>query len=63
MLGRVVRPGSQGIPQRTLLGILLALLLLVAILATTLVYNYRWKKKQQGELVTSTVIQSLSQLW
>ncbi|XP_040850952.1 macrophage-stimulating protein receptor isoform X2 [Ochotona curzoniae] len=48
MLGRVVRPGSQGIPQRTLLGILLALLLLVAILATTLVYNYRWKKKQQG---------------
>nr|XP_051708377.1 macrophage-stimulating protein receptor isoform X2 [Oryctolagus cuniculus] len=46
-LGRVVRPGPQGIPQSTLLGVLLALLVLVAALATALIFNYRWKKKQQ----------------
>ncbi|XP_062056890.1 macrophage-stimulating protein receptor isoform X2 [Lepus europaeus] len=47
VLGRVVRPGPQGIPQSTLLGVLLALLVLVAALATALIFNYRWKRKQQ----------------
>ncbi|XP_016058256.1 PREDICTED: macrophage-stimulating protein receptor [Miniopterus natalensis] len=46
ILGRVMRPGSEGVSQRTLLGVLLALVLLVTILAVALVFNYRWKKQQ-----------------
>ncbi|KAF6100254.1 macrophage stimulating 1 receptor [Phyllostomus discolor] len=46
-LGRVVRRGSEGIPQRTVLGILLALALLVVVLAAALVFNYR-RRKQLG---------------
>ncbi|XP_045386153.1 macrophage-stimulating protein receptor isoform X3 [Lemur catta] len=45
-LGRVVRQGPEGVPQSTLLGILLALLLLVAALVTVLVFNY-WRRKKQ----------------
>lgn len=51
ILGRVVQQARQRFPQRTLLGVLLALLLLVAVLATTLVFNYR-RKKQLGEFST-----------
>ncbi|XP_058415018.1 macrophage-stimulating protein receptor isoform X9 [Diceros bicornis minor] len=47
ILGRVVRPGPERVPQRTLLGVLLALFLLVAVLATALVFNYQ-RKKQLG---------------
>ena len=39
----------EGIPRRTILGVLLALALLVVVLATALVFNYRWRK-QLGEL-------------
>uniref|UniRef100_A0A8C9GDW2 Hepatocyte growth factor receptor n=1 Tax=Piliocolobus tephrosceles TaxID=591936 RepID=A0A8C9GDW2_9PRIM len=46
ILGRVVWPGPDGVPQSTLLGILLPLLLLVAALATALVFSYWWQKKQ-----------------
>ncbi|XP_054202582.1 macrophage-stimulating protein receptor isoform X22 [Homo sapiens] len=46
ILGRVVRPGPDGVPQSTLLGILLPLLLLVAALATALVFSYWWRRKQ-----------------
>lgn len=49
ILGRVVRPGPEGVPQRLLLGVLLALLLLVAVLAAALIFNYR-RRKQLGEL-------------
>ncbi|KAF6313165.1 macrophage stimulating 1 receptor [Rhinolophus ferrumequinum] len=45
ILGRVVRSGSGGVSQRTLWGVLLALLLLVTILATALFFNY-WRRKQ-----------------
>ncbi|XP_045056070.2 macrophage-stimulating protein receptor isoform X2 [Desmodus rotundus] len=45
ILGRVVRPGLEGIPRRTILGVLLALALLVVVLATALVFNYRWRKQ------------------
>ncbi|KAF0875081.1 RON protein, partial [Crocuta crocuta] len=45
ILGRVVRPAPEGVPQRLLLGVLLALLLLVAALATALIFNY-WRRKQ-----------------
>ncbi|XP_066207270.1 macrophage-stimulating protein receptor isoform X2 [Saccopteryx leptura] len=45
ILGRVVQTGSEGVPQRMLLGVLLALVLLVAILATALVFNYRRRKQ------------------
>uniref|UniRef100_A0A8C8ZNK0 Macrophage-stimulating protein receptor n=1 Tax=Prolemur simus TaxID=1328070 RepID=A0A8C8ZNK0_PROSS len=45
-LGRVVRQGPEGVPQSTLFGILLALLLLVAALVTVLVFNY-WRRKKQ----------------
>ncbi|XP_014695947.2 macrophage-stimulating protein receptor isoform X4 [Equus asinus] len=45
ILGRVVQQARQRFPQRTLLGVLLALLLLVAVLATALVFNYRRKKQ------------------
>ncbi|XP_054450806.1 macrophage-stimulating protein receptor isoform X2 [Pteronotus mesoamericanus] len=45
ILGRVVRPGSEGVPQRTVLGVLLALVLLVVVLATALVFNYRQRKQ------------------
>lgn len=51
MLGRVARLGSEGVPQKTLLGILLSLLLLVAILATVLILNSQ-RRKQLGELAT-----------
>lgn len=51
VLGRVVRPGPGGPLQRTLLGVLLALVLLVALLAVALVFNYR-RRKQLGELPT-----------
>ncbi|XP_037385248.1 macrophage-stimulating protein receptor isoform X2 [Talpa occidentalis] len=50
ILGRVVRPGLEGIPQRTLIGVLLALLLLVAVLASVLFFNYRRKKQPVGSL-------------
>ncbi|XP_032017383.1 macrophage-stimulating protein receptor isoform X10 [Hylobates moloch] len=46
ILGRVVQPGPDGVPQSTLLGILLPLLLLVAALATALVFSYWWQRKQ-----------------
>ncbi|XP_069331822.1 macrophage-stimulating protein receptor isoform X4 [Eulemur rufifrons] len=46
ILGRVVRRGPEGVPQSTLLGILLALLLLVAALVTVLVFNY-WRRRKQ----------------
>ncbi|XP_011794444.1 PREDICTED: macrophage-stimulating protein receptor isoform X3 [Colobus angolensis palliatus] len=46
ILGRVVWPGPDGVPQSTLLGILLPLLLLVAALATALVFSYWWQRKQ-----------------
>lgn len=49
VLGRVVRPSPGGPLQRTLLGVLLALVLLVALLAIALVVNYR-RRKQLGEL-------------
>ncbi|XP_014647774.1 PREDICTED: macrophage-stimulating protein receptor isoform X2 [Ceratotherium simum simum] len=45
ILGRVVRPGPERVPQRTLLGVLLALFLLVAVLATALIFNYQRKKQ------------------
>ncbi|XP_019579377.2 macrophage-stimulating protein receptor isoform X3 [Rhinolophus sinicus] len=45
ILGRVVRSGSEGVSQRTLLGVLLALLLLVTILTTALVFSY-WRRRQ-----------------
>nr|KAF6335506.1 macrophage stimulating 1 receptor [Pipistrellus kuhlii] len=45
VLGRVVRPGPGGPLQRTLLGVLLALVLLVALLATALAFNYRRRKQ------------------
>lgn len=51
LLGRVARLGSEGVPQKTLLGILLSLLLLVAILATLLILNSQ-RRKQLGELAT-----------
>lgn len=51
-LGKVVRPGLEGVPQSTLLGVLLALLLLVAVLAAILVLSYR-RRKQLGEPYTA----------
>lgn len=51
ILGRVARRGSEGVPRRTVLGILLALALLVVVLAAALVVNYR-RRKQLGELST-----------
>ncbi|XP_057560724.1 macrophage-stimulating protein receptor isoform X3 [Hippopotamus amphibius kiboko] len=45
ILGRVVRPGAEGVPQNTLIGILLALLLLVAVLAAILVFSYHRRKQ------------------
>ncbi|XP_073086700.1 macrophage-stimulating protein receptor isoform X1 [Manis javanica] len=45
LLGRVARLGSEGVPQKTLLGILLSLLLLVAILATVLILNSQRRKQ------------------
>lgn len=56
ILGKVVRPGLEGVPQSTLLGVLLALLLLVAILATILVFSYH-QRKQLGELSTPILTQ------
>lgn len=49
ILGRVVRPSRERVPQRLLLGVLLALLVLVAVLATVLIFNYR-RRRQLGEL-------------
>ncbi|KAK2500512.1 hypothetical protein MC885_011359, partial [Smutsia gigantea] len=45
LLGRVARLGSEGVPQKTLLGVLLALLLLVAVLAAVLILNARRRKQ------------------
>ncbi|XP_053525533.1 macrophage-stimulating protein receptor isoform X3 [Artibeus jamaicensis] len=45
ILGRVVRPSSEGVPRRTVLGILLALALLVVVLAAALVFSYRRRKQ------------------
>lgn len=59
ILGRVVWPGPDGVPQSTLLGILLPLLLLVAALATALVFSYWWQRKQLGEFSAPTFIQPL----
>lgn len=58
VLGKVVRPGLEGVPQSTLLGVLLALLLLVAVLAAILVLNYH-QRKQLGELSTPILTQPL----
>lgn len=55
-LGKVVRPGLEGVPQSTLLGVLLALLLLVAVLAAILVLGYR-RRKQLGEPYTAILTQ------
>lgn len=41
-----------------LLGVLLALLLLVAVLATVLFFSY-WRKRQLGEVFTSALTQPL----
>ncbi|XP_039084287.1 macrophage-stimulating protein receptor isoform X2 [Hyaena hyaena] len=63
ILGRVVRPAPEGVPQRLLLGVLLALLLLVAALATALIFNYR-RRKQLGELFIPLLTQPIpSQTW
>lgn len=63
ILGRVVRPTPEGVPQRLLLGVLLALLLLVAALATALIFNYR-RRKQLGELFIPLLTQPIpSQTW
>ncbi|XP_003936696.2 macrophage-stimulating protein receptor [Saimiri boliviensis] len=59
ILGRVVRPGPDGVPQSTLLGVLLPLLLLVAALATALVFSYWWRRKQ---LVLSPKLDDLASL-
>ncbi|XP_017355976.1 macrophage-stimulating protein receptor isoform X3 [Cebus imitator] len=59
ILGRVVRPGPDGVPQSTLLGVLLPLLLLVAALATALVFSYWWRRKQ---LVLSPNLDDLASL-
>lgn len=53
-----MRTGSEGVPLRILLGVLLALFLLVAILATVLVFSY-WRRRQLGEVFTSTLTQPL----
>lgn len=58
ILGRVVRPGPEGVPQKLLLGVLLALILLVAALATALIFNYR-RRKQLGELSTPLLTQPI----
>ncbi|XP_020924440.1 macrophage-stimulating protein receptor isoform X7 [Sus scrofa] len=58
VLGKVVRPGLEGVPQSTLLGVLLALLLLVAVLAAILVLNYRQRK----QLVLSPNLDDLASL-
>lgn len=58
ILGRVVRSGSEGVSQKTLLGVLLALVLLMGILATTLVFSY-WRRRRRGELSTPILTQSL----
>lgn len=55
-LGKVVRPGLEGVPQSTLLGVLLALLLLVAVLAAILVFSYH-RRKQLGEPSTAILTQ------
>ncbi|XP_008061373.2 macrophage-stimulating protein receptor isoform X2 [Carlito syrichta] len=59
ILGRVVRPGPEGVPQSTILGVLLSLLLLVAALATALVFNYWWQRKK---LVLSLNLSDLASL-
>ncbi|XP_059793622.1 macrophage-stimulating protein receptor isoform X3 [Balaenoptera ricei] len=58
ILGKVVRPGLEGVPQSTLLGVLLALLLLVAVLATILVFSYHQRK----QLVLSPNLDDLASL-
>ncbi|XP_061051355.1 macrophage-stimulating protein receptor isoform X3 [Eubalaena glacialis] len=58
ILGKVVRPGLEGVPQSTLLGVLLALLLLVAVLATILVFSYHQRK----QLVLSPDLDDLASL-
>ncbi|KAM5229802.1 macrophage-stimulating protein receptor isoform 2-T2 [Hipposideros larvatus] len=47
ILGRVVRSGSEGASQKTLLGVLLALVLFMAILAPILVFSY-WRRRQRA---------------
>ena len=49
-------PGLEGVPQSTLLGVLLALLLLVAVLAAILVFSYH-RRKQLGEPSTAILTQ------
>ncbi|XP_047549622.1 macrophage-stimulating protein receptor isoform X1 [Lutra lutra] len=51
ILGRVVRPGPEGVPQGLLLSLLLALLLLVAALVAALIFSY-WRRKQLGDLAS-----------
>ncbi|XP_076985375.1 macrophage-stimulating protein receptor isoform X2 [Tamandua tetradactyla] len=58
-LGTVMHLGLEGLPQGTLLGVLLALLLLVAALATVLVFSYWWRRKQ---LVLSPNLDDLASL-
>nr|XP_031326211.1 macrophage-stimulating protein receptor isoform X1 [Camelus dromedarius] len=58
ILGRVVRPGLEGVPQSMLLCVLLALLLLVGVLAAVLVFSY-YRRKQ---LVLSPNLDDLASL-
>uniref|UniRef100_A0A4X1SP38 Macrophage-stimulating protein receptor n=1 Tax=Sus scrofa TaxID=9823 RepID=A0A4X1SP38_PIG len=62
VLGKVVRPGLEGVPQSTLLGVLLALLLLVAVLAAILVLNYRQRKQGHFSTVLSPNLDDLASL-
>ncbi|XP_048190858.1 macrophage-stimulating protein receptor [Perognathus longimembris pacificus] len=59
ILGKVVRPGSGGLPPRTLLVVLLLLVLLLTALATALIFSYRWRRKQ---LVLSSNLDDLASL-
>ncbi|XP_053456230.1 macrophage-stimulating protein receptor isoform X2 [Nycticebus coucang] len=59
ILGSVVRPDPEGVPQSMLLGVLLALLLLVAALVTVLVFNYWQWKKQLVSSPNPDVLESL----
>ncbi|XP_013977614.1 macrophage-stimulating protein receptor isoform X1 [Canis lupus familiaris] len=60
ILGRVVRPSRERVPQRLLLGVLLALLVLVAVLATVLIFNYR-RRRQLVLSLNSNDLASLGQ--
>ncbi|XP_006171001.1 macrophage-stimulating protein receptor [Tupaia chinensis] len=61
VLGRVVRPGPDRPSHSTLLGVLLALLFLMVVVATALLVNCWRRKKQLGEFSTPTLAQPLLQ--